>query len=703
VSQPTTARHRQGSTAPRGTTTRARRYRTDIQGLRAIAVGAVVLYHLWPHRLQGGFIGVDVFFVISGFLITSHLVSKPPKTLRDFGGFWANRIRRLLPASLLVILVTVLAVWRLSPPTTWHDSGTQAVSAATYWQNWKLAFSSVDYLAADNAPTALQHFWSLSVEEQFYFVWPLFLALIIALGAAFRRSTAVLSVALAVVVVAGLGWSIWYTHDNPAMAYFVTTTRMWELAAGGLTAVLVMGREAGRGVLSTVVAWIGVAGIVVACFTLDPTAPFPGWRAAVPVFAAALVIGAQAEGRWSPNALLSLKPMQFIGNTSYSIYLWHWPLLIVAPALVGTLTWPVKLVLVALSVILAWLTWLLIEQRLRRRINRFSLPKVFAAAALAMAVVVVSGWGLTKAADIHQAKSDDSLAAAQKDPDACVGAAALEPGAAKKKACNQDGKLLLDPAAAKTDKSDAYKDGCWSNQPFDKRPTCTYGHGKTKVALVGNSHAGHWLPALQQLAKKRDWTITTYLISRCSVNEYPQTFDRPGQAQKCVDYGKWVKEQTTNGSVDAVITSERQSVRSEGASWKETESLSRKGYVPLLKAWHQAKVPVVVLRDVPFPGASDTKNVPDCLAQNNNEASKCDGTLSSWYWMDPLVDAVQQEKYSDQHVIQTSQWVCPDGRCQPIIGGVVTYFDDSHLTATYAQTLAPALARELDELKISDL
>jgi len=700
--------------------TTGRGFRPDIQGLRAIAVGSVVLYHLWPHRLQGGFVGVDIFFVISGFLITSHLLAKPPRRPRDFAAFWARRIRRLLPASLLVVAVVLLASWAIAPTTTWHDTGTQAEASALYVQNWALAFSSTDYLAADNAATPLQHFWSLSVEEQFYFVWPLVVAALVALGLVLRRGRAVVTTGLAVVVAAGLVFSVWYTGQQQAMAYFVTTTRLWELAAGGLTAALVFAwpRAGGRRVASpelpdltvstrehvtrAVVAWLGLAGIVVSIFVTDPQAPFPGTAAILPVVSTAVVLGAKASGPGSPAWLLGWRPAQFIGNTSYSLYLWHWPMIVLLPALVGTLAWPHKLLIIAASVLLAWGTQALIEVRFRRIIDPISLSRIFAATLVAMLVVVGGGIALSAGATAQQNVSLQRLAEAEKDPNSCLGAAALAPGAGTKSACRPKQSLLLDPLAAKTDKSDAYPDGCWSNQPFTKRPTCTYGDGPTQVALVGNSHAGHWLPALQVLAKQRGWTITTFLVSRCAVNAAPQTFDAAGASQRCTDYGTWVKKQTTSGKFDAIITSERQSVTVQGKSWPRTEAASQKGYVPFLEAWHRAHVPVVVLHDVPFPGAAHV-NVPDCLAQHGDDASVCQGTPATWHWMDPLADATTKTGYADQHVVQTQDWVCPGGVCQPVIGRVVTYFDDSHLTATYAKTLAPLMGQALDKLKIKGL
>ena len=221
--------------------------RPDIQAMRAIAVSMVLVYHLWPNRLTGGFTGVDVFFLISGFLITSHLLSHPPTGLRDLLAFWSRRIRRLLPASLLVLFVTLIASRLVAPETQWGNTTRQVKAAALYFVNWRLADDSVDYLASQNAPTPVQHFWSLSVEEQFYFVWPIFILLLGFLALLLRRRAAPFFIGgLGIAVVASLWFSVHETKVEPARAYFVTPTRIWELGIGGLLAARAHPRVAGR-------------------------------------------------------------------------------------------------------------------------------------------------------------------------------------------------------------------------------------------------------------------------------------------------------------------------------------------------------------------------------------------------------------------------------------------------------------------------
>ena len=213
-------------------------FRGDIQGLRAIAVGLVVLYHLWPGKLAGGFIGVDVFFVISGFLITSHLVKNPPASLRELGNFWIRRVKRLLPASFLVLGSTLLGIRLLAPETVWRDWGYQVLAATFYVENWSLAAASVDYLATDNAPSAVQHFWSLSVEEQFYLLWPLIIGGLFIVGTITRKKGLFTPcVGVMLFLFASLAYSVYLTNTEPGVAYFSTLARGWELAVGGLIAM----------------------------------------------------------------------------------------------------------------------------------------------------------------------------------------------------------------------------------------------------------------------------------------------------------------------------------------------------------------------------------------------------------------------------------------------------------------------------------
>ncbi len=672
-------------------------FRGDIQGLRAIAVGAVVIYHLWPNALPGGFVGVDVFFVISGFLITGHLLRHPPRSMRDVFSFWARRIKRLLPASLLVLLAAAIGSYLWAPSSTWTETAQQIVASALYVENWQLASSSVDYLAAGDAPSPVQHFWSLSVEEQFYFVWPLLFAAVALLVRRGKQRLLWYFLLVSTVVVVFFAFSAWFTAVEPAAAYFITPTRMWELAAGGVVAAMA---RSGRFVnipRTGLLAWVGLAMLLFSVFWINGTMPFPGTVALLPVVGTMLMIFAGDARRLSPSALLSARPMRFIGDISYAVYLWHWPLIVLAPGITGTLGWLDKVLILAASLLLGWLSTRFFEPIFRRGAFWKPIGRTFLAAAIAMAVVVASGVALGFAAERERVASEAAVQSAISGGVECFGAAALPTSVGGPGDCDITGaELLLDPIAAEDDKSDAYADGCWAWGDFSTRPSCTYGDGTKNIALVGNSHAGHWLAPLQELAKTRGWTITTFLLDRCNGTvTVPLDFDTSAKTAGCADYARYVEERTTSGEFDAVIVSERQSAAIKGKSFDDSEGELVESQKEMLQAWKSADVPALVIRDTPFPGAEE-KVIPDCVAADLDDLTACDAPASAWEWMDPLATAA--ESFPDSAaVLDPTPWFCPDGQCHAVIGGVVVYFDGSHITSTYARTLTPYIARFLDE------
>ncbi|HEX3784240.1 MAG TPA: acyltransferase [Pseudonocardiaceae bacterium] len=388
-----------------GSASRAGAFRTDIQGLRALAIAMVVCFHLWPTRLSGGFVGVDVFFVVSGFLITSHLLRSQPTTSRDLASFWVRRIRRLLPAALTVIVTVLLATWAFAPVPQWRKTGIQAVSSAVYLQNWQLAPGSS--IHGDPHPTALQHYWSLSVEEQFYLVWPILILLCVRYGR--RRGVSPLPavrLAIGTLAIASIAFSVWFTRNHPAPAYFVTPTRMWELAAGGLTAALVPALleripERSLAFLRIAAVWVGFAAIAFAARNYHAGhTPVP--ESTVPVIGAALIIAADRPVGFTPNALLRARPVQYLGDISYSMYLWHWPLIVLVPMATGQQlgNWS-SLGVVAGALVLAGLTKRQIEDRFRHSRQRRSLiiPCRWAVAGMA-GVALLGGLEIVGAAAV---------------------------------------------------------------------------------------------------------------------------------------------------------------------------------------------------------------------------------------------------------------------------------------------------------------
>jgi peptidoglycan/LPS O-acetylase OafA/YrhL len=680
----------------KNTTTRAP-FRSDIQGLRAIAVGLVVVYHLLPQSITGGFIGVDVFFVISGYLITSHLIKHPPRKPKEFGTFWLRRIKRLIPASMLVLFTTVIAVRFLTPESFWRDNTFQAIASAFYAQNWFLLATSVEYLAEDNAPTAVQHYWSLAVEEQFYLLWPLCIAALWWFAVRKKRvPQRFVLVGISAIVALSCAYSVYLTSVEPAVAYFSTFTRAWELALGAMVALVPASSSGFRSsAAGAAIAWLGIAGIIGSGIAYDSATPFPGYHAALPVVGTALVIWVASTSRFSPTPLLGSRPFLFLGDHSYSIYLWHWPIIVLLPFVAGKLE-ALDLAAAALAtILLSMLTKKYVEDAFRKTldVSRFVTPLRFLVVATASVALIAAS--VAGEAQKREEVANVSLTGALQGSVPCFGAAALSDinGRCRYNAAKE---LILPPALAKEDKSAAYADGCWSTEPYEKKPTCTYGSGKTKVALVGNSHAGHWLPALEKIAEDKDWTITTFLVSRCNPTDAKLKFDAEIKSEGCFGYGKWVLDQTAHGQFDLIVTSERQSVPVLGHSFGTTEASARLGYENYLQRWTDSRTPIVVIRDTPFPGAT-LPNIPDCVATATDANAECSGNTDSWTWMDPLADAAAEGEHDNVAVIDPTRYFCQDGICPAVIGGVVVYLDASHITATYAQTLAPFLEKDLEK------
>ncbi len=346
--------------------------RADIQALRALAVGVVIVNHIWPSRLTGGYVGVDVFFVISGFLITTHLL----KELQGGGRirlirFYARRMRRLLPAALLVLAVSAVLVWRFLPYPRWEREGQEILSSAFYVENWFLAARSVNYSALNDAASVAQHYWSLSVEEQFYLVWPL---LLWGVWKMTRGRVKMQVIGIALVIVVSLSGCVWYTMADPAPAYFVTPARFWEFGLGGLLALLGLTSAKHRLISQpTQVIWqiLAIAGfglIAWSAMTYSHVTAFPGWAALVPAVGTALVIhgGTVVTDTWH-GVITSFKPIQYAGDISYSLYLWHWPLICLAPFVLERTPerWD-KVAIFALSVVLAGLCKRFVEDPGRR-------------------------------------------------------------------------------------------------------------------------------------------------------------------------------------------------------------------------------------------------------------------------------------------------------------------------------------------------
>lgn len=504
------------------------RFIPHVQGLRAIAVLCVVLYHFWPGRVTGGYIGVDIFFVISGYLITSHLMRELTATgTVRLGQFWARRARRLLPASLLVLLFCALVV--MSPylmPTSALPNEVREILASTFYvENWYLALNSADYLNHAGSPTTVQHYWSLSLEEQFYVMWPLVMLLAAWIGVKWfrgERRRAIIA-ALGIVTVVSFVFCVVFTITDPAPAYFVTFGRMWQFGVGAMIALVPMLRVR-NAIGSFVLGWAGILLLVYATFTFDGQTPFPGYMAALPTLGAAAVIAASNADRWwYPTRILAIRPAQFVGDISYSLYLWHWPLIVIAPSVpFWGLTIYHRVALLVLCFVLAWLTKRFVEDPARgwkvltRRPARVTLWASLGA--MVVVALVAAGAWLVNAPLYHQGTRE--IAELQADPPECFGAASvLDPSCADVAA---PATILPAPGFAGIDRPDDQQ--CFV-QLTDSRPvSCTFGSDDPdapRIALIGDSHAYQLLPTFQRMADDNGWQLVTWFKGACPWNSTP--------------------------------------------------------------------------------------------------------------------------------------------------------------------------------------
>ncbi len=689
-----------GRPGPRG---HGSRFRPEVQGLRAVAVLLVLVYHLNPELLPGGYVGVDVFFVISGFLITSLLL----REVRDHGrvslaGFYVRRVRRLLPAATVVLLTTGAIAIVVLPVTRLGDTAWQLLASAAYVENLYLGDQALDYLAAETAPSPVQHFWSLSVEEQFYVVWPLLFILWAFLlrrratrprsdsgdgwgtttGGGATTGTGVLAVLLTSVFAASLVCSVLLTSAGNPSAYFLPTTRAWELAAGGLLAVFLAERSLPEP-LRLPLGWAGLAAVVASAVFYDSGTPFPGYAALLPVLGCAAVIAAERSPGPAAATMLSTRPARFVGDISYALYLWHWPLVVFALVLLERDSLgPLGTVAVAaLSFLLAWATKLWVEDPVARhglvRTGRGAL-------AVALAGILAVG-AVTTAALVRV----DGFQAGDFDPAVHVGPAAIGLPA------TEGAWMYPSPVGAEDDLPRAVDDGCHAG--FDKRDPsdpCVYGadDAGTTVALTGDSHGTQWFPALEELARDRDWRIVVFNKSACAFTS--TEVGREGAPyEECSDWNKAVLDELRALEPDLMITSSSAAGTPYGLdSGPEARDVMAEGMVDLWAEVAAPDTPVVVIRDTP----RTTTDVLDCLASYTRDLSACDRPASAALRLDDPQELAVREVEGAELVDLTDQ-ICSEDTCPAVVGNVVVYRDSHHLTETYARLLADTLGTRMDE------
>jgi peptidoglycan/LPS O-acetylase OafA/YrhL len=648
-------------------------------------------------------VGVDVFFVISGYLITSHLWREAKDHRRiALRSFYARRALRLLPPAILVLACTAVASLLILPDARWADTFKQIVASSAYLQNWQLARNSIDYLLQDAADSPVQHFWSLSVEEQFYAVWPLLIMATVWLVIRFRASASEVTrrrsvmAALGLLLVASLAYSVYKTATAPSLAYFITPTRVWEFALGAMCALLVI--DEARWLKSrTVLGWLGLGAILFSAYFYTKTTPFPGYAALLPTLgAAAVILGAQRLSPGSGSWWLSRRPATVVGDISYAVYLWHWPILILAPvALHQDLSMTLRLAILAATIVISWLSTHLFETPVRQ--NNFLRSRRWPSLAIASGGVAAMLVVAMAASMILQARIDAAegrFASVIGEP--CFGAAVFDEGASCPSVFGEG--PIMSPALAVKDQSNPEYARCSNWVDTKEINSCEFGQrdSELNVAFVGDSHALQWLGAIERLAEQGRWYVTTFFKTSCALADGVR--DLPSLAaeywQNCAAWGQEVTQRlVADDELDAVIvtanTREYKFVpSSEGQDSRERAD---EAFGSVFRQITSSGKKVVVIQDTPN---TNLVSMPECVTANLEDLRKCALPRADALPYDQLSQSALNANDPNTRVIDLSDGFCDEKYCYGVAGNIIIYRDTNHLTWQYAGTLVPKLWSE---------
>jgi peptidoglycan/LPS O-acetylase OafA/YrhL len=624
-------------------------FRPELQGLRAVAVALVVGYHVWFGRVSGG---VDVFFLITGFLLVGRLAKAAAAGPLPLGRMWTRNLGRLLPAAAVVLLCTLAIASAVLPAGRLPQTLREVVAAQLFMENWQLAADAVDYTARSNTNSVVQHFWSLSIQGQILLTFPLLVALIATAGRGPRLRVR-LAVLLGGLSAASLTFSVVLTTADQPLAYFHTLTRLWEFGLGGLLA-LGIGRIALPARVRAVLGWVGVLGLIACGAVLPVSSVFPGVAALWPTGCAALVlIAGTTRVGWAVDRLLGTRPLQYLGDLSYALYLWHWPLLMFVLVATGSRQAGVLagLGVVATSLVLAVATHHLVERPSGIRIGVVGLVTLLA--------VTITWSGLLAATATPPGLRDE------RHPGALALAGTVPP---------------VPGVAALPSAVSVYRDWVhterWDCAPLVGTDTVcrqpTAAPPQRHIVVVGDSHAQQFLGALLPLTGRHGWQITSMLRGGCP-------FTATGPDTTCREWNDAALAEIERLRPDAVVT-----VGTRNVSAGLTEDVPS-GFITQWERLDDQGIPVVAIRDNPRFAAPP----PDCLQRRGREDPTCGIPRAAVYsapapWTRTAVPA-------NVGFVDIADLVCGPVMCPAEVGNVIVYMDDNHLSGTYAATMAPLL------------
>jgi peptidoglycan/LPS O-acetylase OafA/YrhL len=658
------------ATRPRTLATHAYGIRTDVEALRGVAILLVVAYHCHVPATPGGFIGVDVFYVLSGYLITGLLTTEIERTSRlSLLQFYARRVRRLLPASSLVVLVTLVVGALTLAPQELNLTSRTARANALYVSNLFFLQSSSDYFSPRNTFNPLLHTWSLAVEEQFYLIWPC----LIALGLVVWRSRRGLAGLMLILTVVSLACCVWFTEHHRVFAFYALPTRAWEFGLGGLASLLPRGSLKLSANTWLAVGWLGASLICGSSLLLTPAMPFPGSIALLPVVGTTLTLisGAEQPHR-GIGAWFEVAPLQKLGALSYSWYLWHWPFLVFTAALIPRSTTSARVLAAGAALAIAYLTYRYFEDPIRRDpyLVKHARLSLAAGAAIAVASLGAALIALRIANHLSEAPRMQAL------------------------------------AAARADFADMSRKECVSVDGSSAVKICEFGSpiSTTNIVLFGDSHAAQWFDALHEMAQRQHWRLTTVVKLGCAAVD-----TNPGRGidddSECSAWRAEALHRIVALHPSLVImgnaTNKLGRPENPGVlASPELLSAVRDGVLRTIRPLSKAGLRLVLMRDTPeFPF-----DVTSCLARVARLAwyprSACELPLAAV--LDPAVFAAEKSAalgLSNVSFIDLTDQLCPANVCKTTLDGLVMYRDTHHLTGTSAihliSTLEPQVLRAL--------
>jgi peptidoglycan/LPS O-acetylase OafA/YrhL len=664
----------------------ANKFHTDIEGLRGIAVSAVVLFHAGVPLMTGGFVGVDLFFVISGFLISGLLLREFERTGRiSFKGFYARRARRIIPPAALVIVATSVGVWFVMPLLSVFRQAIDLLAASLQMANWRFIAQGKDYLAGASDDSVATHFWSLAVEEQFYFVWPLLIAGLAYL--AYRASWSLrltVGAGIAVVSAVSLVLSLRLTTADPALAYMATHTRAWQFGVGGLVAVAgpsltALSTQPKVRVAMCWLGWAGLGAVVIATVRFGHATAYPGTAALLPTLGGGAIIAAgQIAGSARPavGAFLSTGWLRWVGQVSYGWYLWHWPALVLFKQYTHVTDWHVLVLISLVALFLAWCSTLLLERPLMSSAELKRNAMASLAVGLTAIVATVTATMTMGVIAVKQASSGVTSTNVNVSFQSVFGAANG----------TSSGPVVPNPFKAFDDRPE--KDECLIALGKRETPsTCVDGPGDgVPAVLFGDSHAQEWLPAILMLAHQNNWRLSWFTKAACPVAALQPRDGRTDPFTKPDCLG-WRED-----SLKAINAIKPKYILFGSLSTYVPD------YQEFKMAWDQTLgqlrgtgAKLIYLRDTPYPA----KNIPECVSGALDNWSKCDFDLNNVRRTEPIVTDQLRGENLDIHVLDLNGYLCDATLCPAVRNGTLLYRDDSHLTVTAVKALTSAIEAQL--------